>query len=59
MTLQNLRARRQKIIEIAKRYHAANIRVFGSVSRGEATETSDIDFLVSFLPGASLLDQAR
>jgi len=57
MTLQELKARRQRIIDIAKRNHAANIRVFGSVSRDEATETSDIDFLVSFLPGATLLDQ--
>ena len=57
MTLQELRARRQRILEIANRNRAANIRVFGSVSRNEATEASDVDFLVSFMPGATLLDQ--
>ena len=44
-------------MEIAKRYRASNLRVFGSVARGENTQESDIDLLVSFLPGASLLDQ--
>jgi predicted nucleotidyltransferase len=57
MTLHDLRAKRQRIIEIANRNRAANIRVFGSVSRNEATEASDVDFLVSFMPGATLLDQ--
>ncbi len=44
-------------MEIARRYRATNLRVFGSVARGEGTPKSDIDFLVNFLPGASLLDQ--
>ena len=35
---------------------ARNIRVFGSVARGEADEKSDIDFLVEMEPGRSLLD---
>ena len=34
---------------IAERYHAPNTRVFGSVARGEATENSDIDFLIAVL----------
>ena len=46
------------IINICQRYHAENIRIFGSVARGEATDKSDVDFLVSFLPNASLFDQA-
>ncbi len=45
------------ILAIASQYHAANIRVFGSVVRGEEREDSDIDLLVDFLPGSTLLDQ--
>ena len=48
---------RQGILEIARRHHAANVRLFGSVARGEEQEGSDIDFLVDFLPGTTLLDQ--
>lgn len=48
------------ILTLAKRYKAENVRIFGSVVRGEgeANEGSDVDFLVSFLPGATLFDQA-
>jgi predicted nucleotidyltransferase len=49
---------KNRIMETAKRYRAANVRIFGSVARGEQTEDSDIDFLVEFLPSATLLDQA-
>ena len=45
------------ILATAKRYHATNVRVFGSVVRGEEREDSDIDFLVEFMPGTTLLDQ--
>lgn len=48
---------RQAILEIARRHHAANVRLFGSVARGEEQQGSDIDFLVDFLPGTTLLDQ--
>jgi len=34
------------------------VRVFGSAARGEATETSDLDFLVEMEPERSLLDLA-
>ena len=40
------------------RYGAHNVRVFGSVARGEADEQSDIDLMVDFEPGRSLLDHA-
>jgi len=43
----------------AVRHKAFNVAVFGSVARGEDTETSDIDFLVDFLPGASLVYEFR
>lgn len=38
------------------RYRAANLRVFGSVARGEDKEGSDLDLLVDPLPGATLFD---
>ncbi|MCU0565630.1 MAG: nucleotidyltransferase family protein [Oculatellaceae cyanobacterium Prado106] len=38
--------RRSQILEIAHKHGAKNVRVFGSVVRGEATPESDIDFLV-------------
>ncbi|MCK4509283.1 MAG: nucleotidyltransferase family protein [Desulfuromonadales bacterium] len=48
---------KQDILAIAQRYHAANVRLFGSVARREEQEDSDIDLLVDFLPGSTLLDQ--
>ena len=53
---QRLQARREDIMSIAASHGARNIRVFGSVSRGEETGQSDVDFLVDFDPGRSLLD---
>lgn len=58
ITLENIKAKKANIISLCQHYHAENIRVFGSVARGESTDNSDIDFLVSFLPNASLFDQA-
>lgn len=46
-SLELLRARRDDILRIAIRHGAHNVRVFGSVARGGATENSDVDFLVS------------
>jgi len=57
MTLDELRTRyRAPIVAAADRRGAHNIRVFGSVARGEQRPNSDIDFLVDFEPGRSLLD---
>ena len=54
---QILHERRAEILEIMKRYPMfANLRVVGSVARGEDTEKSDIDFFVDTLPDASLFD---
>jgi uncharacterized protein len=48
MTIEELlRTKRDEILRIAERHGAHEVRVFGSVIRGEATEASDIDFLVS------------
>lgn len=44
---------REKILEIAARYHVADVRVFGSMARGDADETSDVDLLVTLPPGVS------
>jgi hypothetical protein len=57
-TLDLLKEKRADILMIAESYGAHNVRVFGSVLRGEDTESSDIDFLVTIEPGRSLLDQA-
>jgi hypothetical protein len=45
-----LKEKRQDILQIAKRYGAKNIRIFGSVARGDADEKSDIDILVEMEP---------
>ena len=59
MTLQALRSyRREEILHLARRRGARNLRVFGSVARGEANETSDLDLLVEWEPDRSLLDHA-
>ncbi|MEQ1530142.1 MAG: nucleotidyltransferase family protein [Methylococcales bacterium] len=52
-----LQQQRGRITHIAATHHAVNIRVFGSVARGEEQQDSDVDLLVDFLPGATLLDQ--
>ncbi len=54
-----VRARREEISTIASRYGAHNLRVYGSVARGDATSASDVDFLVDFEPGRSLFDLVR
>ena len=51
-----LRTKRDDILHIAAQYGAYNVRIFGSVARGEADEKSDIDLLVNMESGRSLLD---
>lgn len=48
---------REEILGIAAKYGAYNLRVFGSVARGEARPDSDVDFLVELEPGRNLLDR--
>lgn len=55
-TLSALRARREEILRIAAARGAYNVRVFGSVARGDARPDSDIDFLVDFEPGRDVGD---
>lgn len=59
-----IQTKRHQIIEIANKHGASNVRIFGSVARGEETATSDIDFLVDYdlakispwFPGGLLAD---
>jgi predicted nucleotidyltransferase len=57
MSLQALvQATREDILRIASEYGAYDVRIFGSVARGEDDEKSDIDFLVNMEKGRSLFD---
>jgi len=56
LTLDALRARREEILKLAAERGARNVRVFGSVARGDADPKSDIDFLVEMEEGRSLFD---
>lgn len=48
--------KREAILQVAAKYGAQKVKIFGSVPRGEATPTSDLDLLVKFEPGYSLFD---
>lgn len=56
LSLSELRMRREAILQLAHRHGAHEVRVFGSVARGDAGEGSDVDFLVDMEVGRSLLD---
>lgn len=49
-------SKREDILRIAARYGARNVRIFGSIARGEARPDSDVDVLVDLEPGRSLFD---
>lgn len=51
-----LEAKKGEILRIAAKHGARNVRVFGSVARGEARPDSDVDFLVDMEPGRTLFD---
>lgn len=59
-----LASERSQILAIAEKHGAFNVRVFGSVARGEATPESDVDFLIDYdlaqitpwFPGGLILD---
>lgn len=60
---EDIRARREEILAIAARHGAHNVRIFGSVARGEAGPDSDLDLLVDagpnttpFFPGGLVAD---
>ena len=53
---RELKAKRTDILRLAGRHGATDVRIFGSVARGEAGSDSDVDFLVKMAPERSLLD---
>ncbi len=55
-TKQWMFSRRNEILSLAAQHGASNVRVFGSVARGEDDAASDIDILVDLEPGRSLFD---
>lgn len=56
LTLEQLREYKPKILAYADQYGICNIRVFGSVARGDADEQSDIDLLVETSSKTNLFD---
>jgi hypothetical protein len=56
LTLQSILSQRDAILEIARQYGASDIRIIGSVARGDTTDASDLDLIVRFESGRSLLD---
>ena len=55
-TLTEIRQRRDEILEVARARGASRIRIFGSVARGEDTQSSDVDFLVELDADRTLFD---
>ena len=58
LSLDEVRRHRNEILAIAERYGVRNIRVFGSVARGDADADSDLDLLIDVDPGHSYFDMA-
>jgi predicted nucleotidyltransferase len=56
LDLDSIRRRRDDILRLAERYGARNVRIFGSIARGDARSGSDVDLLVEFEADRSLLD---
>ena len=57
VALEELRgSKRDQILQLADSYGARNLRVFGSVARGDSSAASDIDFLVDLDPERTLMD---
>ncbi|MBL8107833.1 MAG: nucleotidyltransferase family protein [Anaerolineales bacterium] len=54
-----IKVHRNEILNIASRNGAVNVRILGSVARGDYDSNSDIDFLVNLQAGRSLMDLAR
>ena len=53
-----LKEKREEVLRACTKHGARNVRIFGSVVRGEADDRSDLDVLVDMEPGRSLLDLA-
>jgi uncharacterized protein len=56
-TLDYLRTqKRDEILTLARKYGIRNVRIFGSVARGDDTPESDVDFLISLDPNRRLFE---
>lgn len=53
---QELQQKKKEILVVARQHGILNVRLFGSVARGEENPQSDIDFLVDLEEGCTLLD---
>lgn len=53
---QKIQQHQQKIQELAQQFGIKNLRIFGSVAKGEDTENSDLDLLVEASPTTTLFD---
>jgi uncharacterized protein len=58
VSLDDVRRHREQIVEIGRRFGVRNIRVFGSVARGDAGTDSDLDLLIDVDPGHGYFDMA-
>lgn len=58
VSLDDVRRHREQIVAIGERFGVRNIRVFGSVARGEADSHSDLDLLIDVDPGHGYFDMA-
>lgn len=58
LTKTQILERREAILQAARRHGAYDVRLFGSVARGDATDRSDVDLIVTFDPGRTLMDHA-
>ena len=56
VTVKDILSRRDEIVAIATKHGASNLRVFGSVARGDNRGDSDLDILVHLDDDRSLLD---
>ena len=57
MTIEELRrSNKEQILHLAANYGVRNVRIFGSVARGDSSASSDIDFLVDLDPDRTLMD---
>jgi predicted nucleotidyltransferase len=57
VAMTDIQAHRDQILQLARAHGARNVRVFGSVARGQSDAASDIDLLVEMAPDRSLLDR--
>ena len=59
ITRQELLNLREAILDIARQHGAHDVRVIGSIARGDADEASDLDLIVRFDPDRTLLDHGE